>query len=103
VVRAAKTLTVASWLAAALVAFGFAATVAVAVFAPGGHPPLSAYVGFAAIMAAVPLIPLGLACAGIASLLARREPPPSPLRRPALRAAIVHGALAIVGLVLYLG
>jgi hypothetical protein len=44
---------------------GWIATIAVALTMPGGHPPLSAYVGMIVILAQLGLGPAGALCAGL--------------------------------------
>jgi hypothetical protein len=46
-------------------AAGWAAIVVVAVFFPGGHPPLAAYVATPALLAMIPLGATGLVATGI--------------------------------------
>lgn len=54
---------------AVLIGAGWAATFAVAAFLPGGHPPLSAYVGLGVAVASLFLAPVGL----VLGVLAMRE------------------------------
>jgi hypothetical protein len=97
-----RTFALLSWLAAGIVALGFLATIFVALFVTGGHPPPSAYVGILALLTAVALIPLGL-IAGVAALrsggTARSGEPGA---RAAKAAIVANTILLMVGLVLYL-
>jgi hypothetical protein len=55
-----------------VIAAGWAATLVVAVFRPGGHPPLSAYVGLAVAVGSLFLAPVGLVL-GVLALRERRR------------------------------
>jgi hypothetical protein len=51
---------------AAIIAAGWAATFVVALFLPGGHPPLSAYVALGVMLVSLLLAPIGLVLGALA-------------------------------------